>query len=187
MDWAGWGIVSRCRRLPFVFVRDQWGDPGLVPAGDDGLMSHRKTIRNCQWENTSRRSIVSALILHFLEQNIYILCAESRPFWIYDTFMSLANWSKTTTDVNLILGGFDDGMSGMKSIFLNGVCTLGVLIKNISHKTAPIRQTTFTWGGTDALGGCSHPEFNTLAWRLDSCKTPNRLINCLCSNVTPSC
>ena len=38
----------------------------------------------------------------------------------------------TTADVNLILGGFDDGTSGMESIFLNGVCTLGDLIKKIS-------------------------------------------------------
>ncbi len=74
----GLGRMRHCVPLSEVaicFVWDQWGDPWLVPAGDDGLMSHHKTIRNCQWENTSHRSIVSALILHFLEKNIYILCA----------------------------------------------------------------------------------------------------------------
>lgn len=74
----GLGRMKHCATLleiTICFVWDQWGDPGLVPAGDDGLMSHRKTIRNCQWENTSQRSINSDLILHFPQQNIYMLCA----------------------------------------------------------------------------------------------------------------
>lgn len=90
------------------------------------------------------------------------------PLEFYDTFMWQANGSKTTTDVNLILGGFDDAASGMESIFFNGVCTLG----DFSQSGAYV-ETTFTYGGTDALDGCNHHEFNTLAWRLDSSTAQN--------------
>lgn len=71
----GLGRMKHCvllSEIAICFVWDQWGDPELVPAGDDGLMCNYKTIRNCQWENASQHSIESALILHFPGQRIYI-------------------------------------------------------------------------------------------------------------------
>lgn len=71
----GLGRMKHCvllSEIAICFVWDQWGDPELVPAGDDGLMCNHKTIRNCQWENASQHSIESALILHFPGQRIYI-------------------------------------------------------------------------------------------------------------------
>lgn len=67
-------------------------------------------------------------------------------------------WKKTA-DVDLILGGFDDGMSGMISIFLNSICTLGDLIKRI------FSQNSGQHGGSEAFDGCSHFEFTVSAWR----------------------
>lgn len=69
----GLGRMKHCvllSEIAIYFTWDQCGDP----AGDDGLMSHDKTI-TVSGGKTSRRSIDSALILHFLEKNIYTLCA----------------------------------------------------------------------------------------------------------------
>lgn len=68
----------------------------------------------------------------------------------YDTFMSPAKRSKTMTDVNLILGGLDNAMSGMESIFLNGVYPLGDFSQNSAYE-----ETMFTYGGTDAFDSCN--------------------------------
>lgn len=69
----GLGRMKHCvllSEIAIYFMWDQCGDP----AGDDGLISHDKTI-TVSGGKTSRRSIDSALILHFLEKNIYTLCA----------------------------------------------------------------------------------------------------------------
>lgn len=69
----GLGRMKHCvplSEIAICFMRDQCGDP----AGDDGLMSHNETITVSGGE-TSHCSVNSALILHFPEQNIYILGA----------------------------------------------------------------------------------------------------------------
>lgn len=150
------------------FVGDQWGDLEPVPAGDDGLMSLGKTIRNCQWENASQHqhSSISALILHFLQQNIYSRYGDSH---FYDTFTPQSKWSETTTDANLILGGFHD-LSGMVFLFLMVLSALGTGGNNIF-------SDVLAGGGVDDLENCSRYEFKGLALKLDRCTTQNKLIN----------
>lgn len=111
-----------------------------MPAGDDGLMSLDKTIRNCQCENASQHSSNPALILHFLGQNIYSRDAlKAGASGFYATFTLRSSRSKTTTDVNLILGGFHDDMSGMAFLFLMVFSALRTRGKNIRGDDIPQR------------------------------------------------
>lgn len=99
----GLGRMKHCvplSEIAICFVWDQWGDPGLVPAGDDGIMSHRKTIRKRRWGKhiTSQHQLCLNFTFSWAKY-LHPLCLK-RALNFYDTFMS--GWSKTTADVNLV-------------------------------------------------------------------------------------
>lgn len=88
-------------------------------AGDDGLAS---AARRCQGENASLHRL--CLNFTFLSEKCVFVPKELSR-----------RQRKAATDVNLILAGLDDAMSGMESIFLNGVYPLGT-----SHEAVPTRR-----------------------------------------------
>lgn len=74
----GLGRMKHCvplSEIAICFMRDQCGDP----AGDDGLMSHNKTI-TVSGGKTSHRSVDSSKIFASFELKV-------APSEFYDTFM----------------------------------------------------------------------------------------------------
>lgn len=128
---------------PFVLrVWDQRGDPRLLEMMDERLgAKKKKPIRNCQRGGNTSHHITSQrrCCFNFTFSNATYLhpsCLK-RPLLNFTALLcQFANWSKTTADVNLILGGSDDGVSGMEFIFLNGVCSLRGLNKEYSSQNS---------------------------------------------------
>lgn len=143
--------MSRCRRFTICFACVGSARRSAA-AGDDGRTSRRlkkkKPIRNCQRGGNTSHHITSQRrrCFNFTFSNatyLHPLCLK-RPLLNFTALLcQFANWSKTTADVNLILGGSDDGVSGMEFIFLNGVCSLGGLNKEyFSQNSAYERNNT---------------------------------------------
>lgn len=113
-------------------------------------LKKKKPIRNCQRGGNTSHHITSQRrrCFNFTFSNATYLhpsCLK-RPLLNFTALLcQFANWSKTTADVNLILGGSDDGVSGMEFIFLNGVCSLGGLNKEYSSQNSAYERNNTRW------------------------------------------
>jgi len=142
--------MKHCVPLPgnaICFVWDQWGDPDSLPRGDDGLMSHHQTIRNCHRGNASHRSIRLRLNLTFSRAKyLHPLCLK-RTLRNFTTLLCIRQIAVKQQQMLIwFLLGLMMASVGWNPYSLMVFAPLGNLIKNIStHKSANTRTPLTHW------------------------------------------